>query len=520
MLMTKKVTVEITRILDLVNTDEIKRMGKLFNTSLNNYFYDTGTGKVIHIDDEVFYIMNLIFKKDHLNLESILSDQCIRLEKLEEFAQICISENLIRAYKPETLFSYNHCEEIEDAIKNNLEQLILELTGKCNLRCKYCIYNDEYIYDRAFNSEDMLVQTAQKAVDYFFEHSKEDMAVTFYGGEPLVKYDLMKWVIDYSLEKNKKYKKKMSFSLTSNLTLVTEEIADYLAQIPELHMVCSLDGPVAIQNANRVYRNGDGCFNEAFRGLKLLSKSFNKYNKALSINIVFAPDFSFDKLDNIESFYNNLEFLPENTTIEITYPVAGSINTEKALKLIEENPKYMVDKDDTNPLWKWKLNKLREGKKLSGEYKSFASAGMLQSLSLIDRRYISEKPNQRYALNACCVPGERRLYVDTKGVFYPCERIGTCPDIGNVDSGLQIEKIKTHYVDKFIEKSIGYCKDCWAIRLCSLCYANRYTEEGFANNETMCYGSKNMAERYLSLYHEYLESNPEKLEFLNEVTIS
>lgn len=80
----------LVRICDLINNNEITRMGKLFNTDINNYYYDTGTGKVIHLDDEHFYIMNLWFTSNTMTIENILNNDYINLESLLELINICI----------------------------------------------------------------------------------------------------------------------------------------------------------------------------------------------------------------------------------------------------------------------------------------------------------------------------------------------------------------------------------------------------------------------------------------------
>lgn len=65
-----------------------------------------------------------------------------------------------------------------------VQQLIIELTGKCNLRCKYCIYNDYYEENRDFNTSDISFETAKKAIDYAYAHRHPDhFSITFYGGE-------------------------------------------------------------------------------------------------------------------------------------------------------------------------------------------------------------------------------------------------------------------------------------------------------------------------------------------------
>lgn len=513
---------ELKRIIDLINKKELFRMGKLFNTNSNNYFYDTGTGKVIQLDDESAYIMSLWFDSEKLTLEEFLNNKYIEGKNLSELLSVCIQENLLSAIKTTTLTTAYKKKNIKSLINNNLEQLILELTGKCNLRCGYCIYNDDYDRSRNFNSEDMSEETAIKAVDYFFDHSRKDMAITFYGGEPLLRFELLKNVIEYSLEKNKKFNKELSFNFTTNMTMVTKEIAEYLAEVPGLSIVVSMDGPEIIHNSYRKFANGVGSFSAAFKGLKMLCEAFNKSSNdiPITINVVFAPPYTYEKLDEIDEFFNSLEFLPKDTSITTSYPVDGSIeNEDKYLLKLAQNPKYRNSKfQEINPLWEWQTKKISKEDKI--DPKSFEGSGMDQILRLISNRRITDKPNDLYGLNACCVPGARRLYVQTNGKFSPCERIGTCPDIGSIEEGINFDKIKKYYLDDYDKKSIDGCSNCWAIRLCGLCYAGRYTEEGLKFEESQCVGMRKVAERYLSYYHELLENDKDKLKIVEETELA
>lgn len=515
---------EILRILGLVNTDGIFRMGKLFNTDLNNYFYDTGTGKVIQLDDETFYIMSLWFsqeKQEKYSVDSFINDKYINIDSLSELLELCIKENLFRAIKPKTLYTPHHTEKLQYMIDSQCEQLILELTGKCNLRCNYCIYNETYTDNREFNQEDMSIDIAKKAVDYFFEHSSDKMAVTFYGGEPLVKFDLLKWVIEYSLEKNKEFEKEMTFSLTTNLTLMTEVIAEYLTKVPGLSILCSLDGPKEVHNSNRKSVNGNGCFDEAFSGFQILCEACKRNNNVIgiSVNAVFAPPYTYDKLFTIDKFFSELDFIPKNMRINITYPTSGSVDNKEWISKMKNNPKYHINTYDLiDTLWKW--SKIKNTGNIEKKSNYNLSIGLEQALTKINDRYISDEPKEVYGMNGCCVPGSRRLYVNTKGEYTPCERIGICPIIGDAFTGIDIDKVKKYYVEDYVEKSIKKCSNCWAVRLCGICYVGRYDKEGFNESKGNCDGVRREIARNLSYYHELLETNKSKLDFLKDITIS
>jgi uncharacterized protein len=510
---------ELERIVDLVNTSEIFRMGKIFTTEKNNYFYDTGTGKVIELEDEVYYIFYHWYTGKNIDIESFVSTLGIKENELIALLELCLEENLLRAIKPQQLYTPNHFDNLEYLLDNCLEQLILEVTGKCNLRCRYCIYNDTYVHNREFNKEDMTLETAKKAVDYFFAHGKDKISITFYGGEPLVRYELLTQVIEYCNEINMAYNKKLSFGFTTNMTLMTEAMAEYFAGVPNLNIMGSLDGPIDIQDEYRKKINGTGSFNETFNGLKNLCAAYKKYNrKGLSLNVVFAPPYTYGKLDEINSFFKELDFLPDDTNINISYPTSGSVDNRHWINRLKSNPKYhRATVDQIDPLGNWQRNKVIEGAPIENK-RSIETSGMGLSLLRINDRYINDTPTDQYPLNGCCVPGSRRLYVNTSGSFLPCERIGTCPDIGNVASGISYNKVKKFYVDEYCEKSIVRCANCWAIRLCSMCYAGRYNEKGFEDS-TDCDGTRREIEKNLVLYHFLLESHADKLDYLKDTAL-
>lgn len=510
---------ELLRILDLVNTKEINRMGKLFNTDLNNYFYDTGTGKVIVIDDEIYYIINLWFTLEKTNLKDFLSNKYLKLESLAEILDICLDQNLFAAKKLKTFYSPYNDPKVKDKLDTKFEQLILELTGRCNLRCGYCIYNESFDGNRNFNNEDMTEEVALKAIDYFFEHCDEKMSITFYGGEPLVKFELLKKLIEYSLKKNQEFKKQVRFGFTTNLTLMTKEIAEYLASVPKLNVLCSMDGPEVIHNSYRKYVNGKGTFNEAMNGLQILCEAFKKSEgNGISINAVLTPPYSYDKFDEVHEFFTNLDFLPDNASVRVSYAIEKTIDDDEVYEKQIKNPKYKGSNyNDINPLWKWKTMKIKQQKKINVD--DITGEGFGTMLNALSNRQISDKPNDIYHLNACCLPGVRRLYVNTHGEFLPCEKIGVCPDIGNVNDGISYEKIKKYYIDDYAKKSLEGCSNCWAVRLCGYCYAGRYDKNGLKFSEKECIAMRNITERKLSYYHEIIETDKDLMNVINETDI-
>lgn len=509
--------VEFNRIIAICEDDDITRFGKLFKTHGGFYFYDTGTSKVIMIDEDTYEMVSEVMQEGIIDKAEYLALKTPeRIILLDEFLDCVKEESLLRAFKQERLTGRMHNEELENQIGNNIKQLILEVTGICNLRCGYCIYNDGYEGNRNFNTKIMSREIAFKGIDYLAEHGGEEVAVTFYGGEPLLQFELVKECIEYAKETISG--KKLSYSLTSNLTLMTEERAAYFSSVDNMSIVCSIDGPEEIHDSYRKYPNGQGSFEHALKGLKNIVTAFgDKASKNISINIVFAPPYTYEKLERINTFFENLQWLPKDIRIDITYATEGSVDEKSSIEELLGDKRYLTEQGTFNPLYLWGKEKF-----LKKESSIISKSGIEAMLLKIHKRDIYKYPIPAYPFNACCVPGARRLYITTEGEMLVCERIGSSPNIGNVFEGINIEKIKKHYIDDYSRYSSEECKNCWAIRLCERCYTGNYNSEGFSNNNLheQCEETRRYVERELSLYHEMMEKDPEDLNYLNDIEIS
>lgn len=500
------------RLIDLKRKNELKRLGKIFYTSRFAYLYDTGTGKVIMIDGESKKILEALFDynvKDEEFVELLNST-----ENVAEIESFISAENLL--CNPDvTGFIPLEKQVTEENFK--CEQLIIELTGNCNLACKYCIYNEFFEGNRNFNTSNIDFETAKKAIDYVYAHrDPKQLAITFYGGEPLLNFKVMKQCIDYSLENLKDVD--LSFSFTTNLTLMTEEIAEYLAQIPKLSILLSMDGPEEIQNMARVYKGGKGSFAAAFKGLKILAEAINRYkNTELIFNAVLMPPYTAERFDRINNFFENLDFLPENTEVRATYPSLGTI-PETYYEELKENG---IESTGEEVNWmSWAKDK-GKGDDFVGKKMNIYTGLLETALTRIHNRALYDKPMNFYYYNGCCLPGQRRLYVCTDGSYKVCERIGTAPIIGDVNTGIDVEAIKKYYLKEYEEKSLPDCSQCWAINLCNICYAECYNEAGLDIKEKrkLCAETRNRYVMWLQYYHELLETQPDRIEEISKVKL-
>ncbi len=125
---------------------------------------------------------------------------------------------------------------------------IIVVTLRCNHRCVYCHASAQTMEEEGY---DMTKKTAKEVVDKIFETTSQFVAIEFQGGEPLVNWPIVKFIIEESIEKNKTKKKDLEIRLVSNFTLMDEKKFKYLLG-KKVSLCISLDGPEKIHNKNRV----------------------------------------------------------------------------------------------------------------------------------------------------------------------------------------------------------------------------------------------------------------------------
>lgn len=292
--------------------------------------------------------------------------------------------------------------------------------------------------------------------------------------------------------------------MTTNGTLMSPDKAAFFASIPEFNIVFSLDGDQLTHDEHRKDANSNGSFPAAFAGFKCALKAYgDRANEFISINSVLTPPYTKNKLNRIQDFFTR-----ELNGIEKQYSYVEYDREDYDNQLEEYKHR---DRHSWHPVFDWQIGTNKDQREL------FTWSATAKSLAIIHRRLITKTPTTHYKFNGCCVPGGRKLYVTVTGKYKVCERVGECPEIGDVNSGLDIKCIQQKYIDEYIEKSIHDCRNCWAINLCSQCYATCYDHDGInmKKKRVRCEEQRFGIKNDLTLYHQILEKAPESLLFLN-----
>ena len=227
------------------------------------YLIDVNSGSV-HIIDELIY--NMVGEDELLDKEDVINNLKDKWSK-EEIEEAY--EELLDLVKEEVLYSKDLYEEIAmagDESESYIKALCLNVVHDCNLRCKYC-FADEGEYKGC--RKPMSAEVGKRAIDYVLENSGniKNIEVDLFGGEPLMVFDTIKEIVDYAKEKDKLYNKNIRFTMTTNATLLNDEIIDYIDKNMG-NIILSIDGRKEVNDNVRIRVDGSGCYDRILPNIK------------------------------------------------------------------------------------------------------------------------------------------------------------------------------------------------------------------------------------------------------------
>ena len=147
-------------------------------------------------------------------------------------------------------------EDIDQTITDSVSEITLMLVQSCNMSCKYC-YAEEGVYN---DEGKMDINTAKNSFEFLVKNSKVDeLGVILFGGEPLIAYDVIKELLEYIRMREKEIGKKVHINMTTNGTLINEEV-EKLFETYDVHMMISIDGDKETHDSNRYFKNKIGSY--------------------------------------------------------------------------------------------------------------------------------------------------------------------------------------------------------------------------------------------------------------------
>lgn len=480
---------------------------KIFEHLGRYYCYDLSTNNIFEIEKilaEFLQIYNGQNETEVFNFLSKVYDdvsikECINTIKKYNFDNCGFLPYGKKFFK----FPFSH-KEYAHLLNNIINHVIVNLTDDCNMRCVYCAYSGQYKYNRKHGANSMSWPVLKKVVDFFAEKSNyiqncTDLSciLSFYGGEPILCIDKIKMAIQYIKDQYPAFMKKINFAITTNGTLLDEEIIKFLIK-NQIRLTISLDGPQEINDRYRLTNGGKGSYAVIYKNLMLIKQmDKNYYLNKVHYSIVLTPKF---QVKEVIEFFQNSDF-PETSSyyINLVHPLDNTLfdysNMEYDLNKFSSIYNEYVNE------YKQMLVNQKSIPKVLHDFLKF---------NFIDlhNRCLENLPEQNYP-NGICLPGIKKLFVDTDGNFHMCEKINPYFSIGDVENGFDLNKIYEN-IERYIQIINTHCQNCWALRFCSDCYISAIEGNAYSNRrkEYTCELSKDAILFKLKQYVEILERYP------------
>lgn len=418
-----------------------------------NIVLDSASGSIHAVDEVAYDLIENFLSGD----KSTVIQKVARIHPEIPVDEITECYGEINTLKEQgKLFSEDKFQPLASSLKekNNgvIKALCLHIAHSCNLNCSYCFASQgKYHGDRAL----MSYEVGKRALDFLIENSgtRRNLEVDFFGGEPLMNFDVVKRLVEYARSIEKQHGKNFRFTLTTNGMLIDDDVIEF-ANKEMSNVVLSLDGRKEVHDRFRVDYSGKGSYDKIVPLFQKLVKA--RGNKNYYIRGTFThynPDFLNDIKQMLDLGFTELSMEPV-----VCSPEDASALTEEDLPIVlkqyEELAKLMIERRN-------------QGKPFTFYHYMID----LKGGPCIYKRVSG------------CGSGTEYMAVTPWGDLYPCHQfVGEEKfKLGNVFDGVNNFAVQ----DEFKACNVytrEKCKDCWAKLYCSGgCSANAYHSTGSVN---------------------------------------
>jgi uncharacterized protein len=406
-----------------------------------NIVLDISSGAVHVFDDAAYDIVDLYKTKTKEQIIEALSDKYDRQAIIDAFDEIAKLESEGLLFSEDAYSEAIKTWERKPVVK----ALCLHICHDCNLRCKYC-----FASTGSFGGHRSMMdsETGKKAIDFLIEKSagRRNLEVDFFGGEPLMNFEVVKQIVEYARSREKEADKNFRFTITTNALLLNEKNKEFINE--NMHnVVLSIDGRKEINDKMRCRTDGTGSYDSILPKIKDLADSRNQ-----------------------DKYYVRGTFTREN--LDFSKDVLHL--ADEGFKQISVEP-VVAAKDSGYDIREQDLEQLFQ------EYESLANEYVKRGKTDKDFNFfhfmidLKQGPCVIKRLGGCG-SGHEYLAVTPEGDLYPCHQfVGDEKfKMGNVHQG----EFNTDFQKNF-QKSNVYtkkdCSECWAKFYCSGgCAANAY----------------------------------------------
>lgn len=419
-----------------------------------NIVLDTYSGAVHCVDDVSYEIIGLYDEgKTEEEIQKVINEKFPEITQNEFQEAIEEIEELKKARK---LFSTDIYEGKNLDLKKRdsvIKALCLHVSHTCNLNCEYC-----FAGQGKYHGEDALMsfEVGKDALDFLVKNSgtRKNLEVDFFGGEPLVNFEVVKQLVEYARSIEPETGKHFRFTLTTNGVLLDDDVIDFLNKEMN-NVVLSLDGRKEVHDRLRKKLNGEGSYD-------IIVPKFKKFiEKRGNKEYYMRGTFTRNNLD----FTNDIFHMADLGFTELSMePVVSDKDAEYGLKDADLEKIY----EQYEILAKEMIKRKKQGNPFTFYHYMIDLSGG----PCIYKRITG------------CGSGTEYLAVTPNGDFYPCHQfVGDKKFLmGNVKTGITNSNLRDEFKLCNVY-SREECKDCWAKLYCSGgCNANSYHATGSINN--------------------------------------
>jgi len=337
-------------------------------------------------------------------------------------------------------------------------------TLRCNQKCIYCHASSKALNAKDF---DMDKKTAKKVIDFIFQSPSEAITIEFQGGEPLLNFPIVKFIIEYARKLNKKYKKSLLFTIVTNLSLMDNKKFEYF--IKNNIVICtSLDGHELLNDRNRVFASGEGTYNILTKWINKIQKRYKKRKVRYLLGAL------------ITITRDSLNFPKEIVNSYVNF----------GLRTI--HLRFLNNLGDARPLWN-KISYSAEEfidfwKKAVDYIIKLNKKGILineRTANIMLRKILTGKDPNFVDLRTPCGAAIGQLAYNYNGDIYTCDEGRMISEdlfvLGNVKNNSYKEILTSEQTCGIIAASVNdvfICDNCVYKPYCGLCPICNYAEQG------------------------------------------
>ena len=447
----------------------------LFEFNSERFVLDVNSGSLFNIDSSTYDFLESIVNGESLNSSDAKLEKAIGKE-----AHI-VRKEIETLIKENSLFS-----KLPEYFESNLilKSMCLNVAHACNFACKYCFAKKgSYGGSNAL----MSLEVAKSAINFLVKNSdgREHIEVDFFGGEPLLTFDIVKETIKYAKESYPE--KKWRFTITTNGFLLDDAKEAFLYK-NDVSIVLSLDGDKVTNDKYRIFKDGKGTFDSIFPKIKKVAEHRNEsggyYMRGTYTHGTMEISKTVEALRNFDFKYISLEpVVTRESGVGIT---KADLTTLK--KEYEKLANYYIDSQK------------------DGRWNFFHFNVDLETGPCVQKRIHG------------CGAGVEYVAISPDGNIYPCHQFDGIKEtkLGNVFDGITNKVLQEKFRKANFLFNKSECINCWAKFYCSGgCLANNYTMNGdiFKPYQIGCEIQKMRIEAALYVQYKLSESGIQSLSY-------